>query len=432
MLEPLTTNEYSTKDPFTFAELVIAIFDIESIFTTIPFQETIDLCVENLFQDRTHVDNLSKDSFRELLARTMSESLILFDQELYKQHDGVAMGSPLRPTFGNIFLCYHEKIWLQNCPSEFKPVIYRRYVEDTFLLFRSKHHIEKFQNYLNCQHKNIKFISETENENSISFLDIKITRDNNEFVTTVYHKPTSSRALTKFGSFIPKSYKYNLLLTLLHRALKFCSNFERFHQEIDKTIFGNNGYPKSFIDFCIKSYLDKVFIKKEVVLQASKKELICIRPFLGKKSMQLRTCLVNSIESNLQFCKLKVIFQSPCKLNLLFCYKDSLQKKICSDIAYRSMCSNCKVTYYGKTYHHFFTRAAEHMGVCNLTGKHLKQSAVSDHLLECNCSIDFDHFDILASDANRFRLLIKESLLIKHDQPQLNKTIKLFPLKLFD
>ena len=74
----------------------------------------------------------------------MSESLILFDQEFYKQHDGVAMGSPLGPTFDNVFLCYHEKIWLQNCPSQFKPVIYRRYVDDTFLLFHSKHHIEKF------------------------------------------------------------------------------------------------------------------------------------------------------------------------------------------------------------------------------------------------------------------------------------------------
>ena len=62
--------------------------------------------------------------------------------------------------------------------------------------------------------------------------------------------------------------------------------------------------------------------------------------------------------------------------------------------------------------------------------KCVKQSAVSDHLLECNCSIDFDHFDILASDANKFRLVIKKSLLIKHDQPQLNKTIKSFPLKL--
>ena len=61
------------------------------------------------------------------------------------------------------------------------------------------------------------------------------------------------------------------------------------------------------------------------------------------------------------------------------------------------------------------------MGISNLTRKRLKsakESAVSDHLLECNCSVDFDHFNILASDANKFRLLIKESLLIKYGQPQ--------------
>ena len=65
------------------------------------------------------------------------------------------------------------------------------------------------------------------------------------------------------------------------------------------------------------------------------------------------------------------------------------------------------------------------MFISNLTEmrlKSVKQSAVSDHLLECNCSIDFDHFDILASDANKFKLLTKESLLIKRDQPQLNNT----------
>ena len=335
---------------------MMASFDVESLFPNIPLQETIDLCVKNLFQDRTHADNLSKDSFRELLTRTMSESLILFDQQFYKQHDGVAIGSPLGSTLANVFLCYHEKIWLQNFPSQFKPVIYRRYVDDTFLLFRSKHDIEKFRNYLNRQHKNIKFTSETENENSISFLYIRLTRDNNKFMTSVYRKLTFSGVFTNFGSFIPKSYKYNLLFMLLRRAFKLCSNFERFHQEIDKlkTIFENNGYPKSFFDFCIKKYLDKVFIKKKVVLKPLKKELICVLPFLGKKSMQLRTRLVNSIERNLKFCKLKVIFQLPYKLNSLFRYKGSLQKKICSDIVYRYMCSNCKVTYYGKTYRHFF------------------------------------------------------------------------------
>ena len=55
------------------------------------------------------------------------------------------MGSWLGPTIANIFLSsHHEQILLKNCPCEFKPGIYKRYVDDTFLLFWSKDHIEQF------------------------------------------------------------------------------------------------------------------------------------------------------------------------------------------------------------------------------------------------------------------------------------------------
>ena len=62
----------------------------------------------------------------------------------------------------------------------------------------------------------------------------------------------------------------------------------------------------------------------------------------------------------------------------------------------------------------------------------MKESVVSDHRLQCDCVISFDDFDVLASETNNFRLLIKESLLIKRDEPVLHRTIKSFPLKLFD
>ena len=140
----------------------------------------------------------------------------------------------------------------------------------------------------------------------------------------------------------------------------------------------------------------------------------------------MRSRLVKSIQGNLQFCSLKVVFQSPCKLCSLLHFKDTLDKKIHSDLVYCYTCSNCSVTYYGKTYQHFFTRAAEHMGISNLTEKrvkNVKQSAVSDHLLQCDCSINFDNFDILASETNNFRLLIKEiCLLIMRDKAVLNHT----------
>ena len=64
--------------------------------------------------------------------------------------------------------------------------------------------------------------------------------------------------------------------------------------------------------------------------------------------------------------------------------------------------------------------------------KNVKQSAKSDHLLQCNYAINFDDFSILATVCNKFKLLLRESLLIKCDKPILNRTIKAFSLELFD
>ena len=87
----------------------MASFDAEPL-TNILLQVTIDLCVELLFNDRPNIDTFTITDFYELLTVTMSESLVSFDGEYYKQIDGVAMGSPLGSKFVNIFLSYHEKI----------------------------------------------------------------------------------------------------------------------------------------------------------------------------------------------------------------------------------------------------------------------------------------------------------------------------------
>ena len=116
---------------------------------------------------------------------------------------------------------------LEKCPPEFKPVIYKSYVGDIFCI--SKHESNwKIQNYLNLQHTNIKFISEIEMDNSLSFLDIKINRENNKLTTSGYRMFTSSDVYTNFESSTTNSHKDVLTFSLLHRAFKLCFNFELY------------------------------------------------------------------------------------------------------------------------------------------------------------------------------------------------------------
>ena len=131
------------------------------------------------------------------------------------------------------FLAHYEQIWLNDCPDEFKPVYYKRYVDDIFVLFRSPHHLEKFNEYLNTKHANIKFTSEKEVNGSLPFLDVLISRNKEGFTTTVYHKPTFSGVYSNFNSFIADEYKHGLIFTLLFRIFSIVSEFSKFHEEVN-------------------------------------------------------------------------------------------------------------------------------------------------------------------------------------------------------
>ena len=91
---------------------------------------------------------------------------------------------------------------------------YKRCLDNIFVLFRSPHPLEKFNEYLNRKHANIKFTNEKEVNMSSPFSDVLISR-NKSFTTTVYHKPTFSGVYSNFNSFIAKEHLHGLIFKLL-------------------------------------------------------------------------------------------------------------------------------------------------------------------------------------------------------------------------
>ena len=66
---------------------------------------------------------------------SLQNNFLNIDSQICKQIDGVTMVSPLGPSRSNVFSCFHEQIWLNNCPVDFKLVYFGRYVDDVFSLF---------------------------------------------------------------------------------------------------------------------------------------------------------------------------------------------------------------------------------------------------------------------------------------------------------
>ena len=84
---------------------------------------------------------------------------------------------------------------------------------------------------------------------------------------------------------------------------------------------------------------------------------------------------------------------------------------------------------------HLKVRSGKHIRISPLTFKKTKpsvESAIRDHLLNCNNILFFEEFTILTNENNKFDLEIKESLLVKRDRVILNKKISSAKLFLFD
>ena len=290
---------------------------------------------------------------------------------------------------------------------------------------------------MNTKHPNIKFTSEHEHNNSFSFLDVKICRENNKLTTSVYKKPTFSGVFINFKSFIPTVYKFGLDYTSLHRCFNITSSYEKFHNEINalKQILKLNRYSTQFIDRSIKQFLQKLYLTKIIQDTVNKKQLLIVLPFLGAQSVLFRKRLQSCIRNTVPYCSLRIVFQSKTRLSSLFRFKDIIPKEISSHLVYKFTCSCCNAAYYGESERHFFVRASEYLDMTSLAGKQVrnpKKSAIFDHILLNGHDASFEDFTILLKENNRFKLHLKESLLIKRDKSELNRNIYSYPLELFD
>ena len=143
LLESITANMYTVKGCIEFAKEIadqdprffMASLDVKSLFTNIPLEETINVCCDYLFSNNAKVNNINRIDFEKLLTAALQNNFLNFEEKIYEKIDGVTMGSSLDPTLANAFLCFHKQIWLNECSAEFKPVYYRRYVDDNLFCF---------------------------------------------------------------------------------------------------------------------------------------------------------------------------------------------------------------------------------------------------------------------------------------------------------
>ncbi len=275
-------SDFSVLNSYKFVESIetlelscearLASFDVESLFTRVPVQQTLQIVRARLDSLREteegaetleELTSLSIDGFMELLSLMVEDFFFTWHGVLYKQRKGLPMGSRLSPILANIFMEEIENTVFRTLII--KPIIYLRYVDDIFIIYNQNElDLQDLLRVFNAQHPDIRLTCELERDGHLPFLDLLIQRKqrsagadgSNEQCgpvdISIYRKPTHSHRYLHFRSSHPMDLKRNTFRGLMLRNERLLKNHPRNKNAELRYLLrtfssARNGYPRPLL-----------------------------------------------------------------------------------------------------------------------------------------------------------------------------------------
>ncbi|PSN47869.1 hypothetical protein C0J52_01233 [Blattella germanica] len=185
------------------------------MFTSIPIEETI-----NIIKNHLNINNdiETTNNTANSIETTLKQNYFTYDNNFYLQKDGLPMGSPLSSIVSEIFLQNLENKYIESLKQKLNIVFYGRYVDDILIIYNNvKNQNKKNLKCFNNLHNKINFTLESEQKNTINYLDLKVIRNKTNIEFDIYRKPTSSKASINYYSNHPSSYKFSNFHFMLNR-----------------------------------------------------------------------------------------------------------------------------------------------------------------------------------------------------------------------
>jgi len=394
-------------------ELQLVSFDVTSLFTKVPIQDTMAIIKEELELNHNWEGSTSlfANEVYDLLNLCLSTSYFSWKGILYRQTEGAPMGGPVSPVVAEIFLQRLERDIL-----ELNPQIkhWTRYMDDIFALVDNGS-IDVTLNSLNGYNQSIQFTSEVETSIGLPFMDILIYRKCGALGHKVYRKPTHTDLYLQYNSFHHISQKISVMNSLLCRAIRVCDsdslNAELLHVQ---NVLLKNGYPLGLIRQKIRTNLLKFYplhparpttpadpplvkiIKDRVIL-----------PFSGRLSNRLAHLLQRKYS-------LDVAFTPGKKLQGFFASHKN--RKPQERGVYELNCDDCPSIYTGETGRPLPVRLKEHLA--DIKHARTKTSAPAKHVWDNggNHLITMSSAKLIEVEPRFFHRKFKEALKIRKNK----------------
>ena len=227
---------------------LLCTMDVTSLYTNIPHYDGLYALARKLVKDKPNLKVPALVTLK--LARlVLSNNVMTFNNQLYLQLVGTAMGTRMAPNYANIFMGRFEQQLLNEYPLKFK--LWVRFIDDVFCIWEhGEAELLKFIEYANQQNASIKFTHEYDSK-QINFLDTTVKVDTDRTLyTSLYNKPTDTFDYLHYSSAHPSHCKTAGPRGQLIRIRRICkkdTDFE-FYGKRCCSHYIRRGYPPDIVD----------------------------------------------------------------------------------------------------------------------------------------------------------------------------------------
>ena len=227
--------------------------DVISLYTNIPQDEGINIAIHWIDNYRHILPSYTPANsvFKRLLNFVLKHNYFTYNNSIYHQLQGVAMGTKMAPSFANLFMGTLETDFLKVWGSDKQPLLWLRFTDDIFFLWQhGESALRQFMTFINNFHKTIKF-EHNSSPKQINFLDTTIFFNSiGQLKSKLYVKPTDRTMLLAYNSFHPRPCKHGISYSQALRYRRLTTSNEIFKASLKRLrkILLIRGYKSHHID----------------------------------------------------------------------------------------------------------------------------------------------------------------------------------------
>ncbi len=448
-------GDYTVKNSYEFVEKLDRIeldpddrlvsYDVESLFTKVPVDDTLQIVERRLRTLITTEEGLAQyeetttltvDAFMALLRLVVKDFYFMWHGQLFRQKQGLPMGSRLSPVLANIFLEELEEVVLNSIPRP--PKFYARFVDDLFIIYnRFLCPSDDLLRLFNEQHSQIRLTDEHEEQGHLNYLDLTINRGEQpaqpgpwKVSLDIFRKPTHCHIYLHYNSAVPLSMKRSTVRGHWLKGQRLLRNHpEGLGQELGyiKRTFQNqrNGYPRALLQSWIWRFASEP--QRDPDLLLFRRDRLPRRPELQEQQEDaevpgdLRTAkqtmlipYVKGVSDRLRTIAARYGVKSWFSYlgrtgdGFSCTYKEQTHTSKSRNVVYRAVCA-CGREYVGECERNLKVRVAEHK-------KPNSGSSLSTHLRISRAHVlDSNRTEVLAKEKHGLRRKMLESMVIVHN-----------------